>query len=75
MKRVAIIGGGGWGTALSIALARMGHRIRLWVYEPELVPAINAGRSNPLYLSDFRSPIQSSPQIRWHLVWKGPKSS
>ncbi len=56
MKRVAIIGGGGWGTALSIALARMGHRIRLWVYEPELVPAINAGRSNPLYLSDFSIP-------------------
>ena len=53
MKRVAIIGGGGWGTALSIALSGMGHRIRLWVYESELVSAINERRCNPLYLSGF----------------------
>ena len=56
MKRVAIIGGGGWGTALSIALSRMGHRIRLWVYESELVAAINEERRNPLDLSGFASP-------------------
>ena len=56
MKRVAIIGGGGWGTALSIALSGMGHPIRLWVYEPELVPAINEERCNPLYLSGFSVP-------------------
>ena len=56
MKRVAIIGGGGWGTALSIALSGPGRRIRIWVYEPELVPAINQGRRNPLYLSGFTIP-------------------
>ena len=56
MKRVAIIGGGGWGTALSIALSGMGHRIRLWVYESELVAAINEGRRNPLYLGGFSIP-------------------
>ena len=56
MKRVAIIGGGGWGTALSIALSGMGHRIRLWVYESELVPAINERQCNPLYLSGFTIP-------------------
>ncbi len=56
MKRVAIIGGGGWGTALSIALSRMGHKIRLWVHEPELVTAINEERCNPLYLGGFSIP-------------------
>ena len=56
MKRVAIIGGGGWGTALSIALSRMGHRLRLWVYETELVAAINEERRNPLYLDGFSIP-------------------
>ena len=56
MKRVAIIGGGGWGTALSIALSGMGHRIRLWVYESELVSAINERRCNPLYLGGFSIP-------------------
>lgn len=56
MKRVAIIGGGGWGTALSIALSRRGHRLRLWVYESELVAAINEERRNPLYLNGFSIP-------------------
>ena len=56
MKRVAIIGGGSWGTALSIALSKMGHQIRLWVYESELIPAINEKRSNPLYLSGVSIP-------------------
>ncbi len=58
MKRLAIIGGGSWGTALSIALARLGHEIRLWVYESELVPAINEERRNPIYLQQFSIPAQ-----------------
>ncbi len=58
MKRLAIIGGGSWGTALSIVLARLGHEVRLWVYESELVPAINEGRRNPIYLSEFSIPSQ-----------------
>ena len=33
---VAVIGGGGWGTALSSVLARKGHAVRLWVYEADL---------------------------------------
>jgi len=58
MKCLAIIGGGSWGTALAISLSRLGHTVRLWVYEPELVPAINEGRCNPIYLNDFSIPSQ-----------------
>jgi glycerol-3-phosphate dehydrogenase (NAD(P)+) len=56
MKQIAIIGGGSWGTALSLALGRKGHPIRLWVFEEELVASINLERRNSLYLSEFELP-------------------
>ena len=36
MKRIAIIGGGSWGTALSIIAARAGHEVRLWSRNPDV---------------------------------------
>ncbi len=57
MKQIAIIGGGSWGTALALTLGRQGHRIRLWVFERELVDPINRERRNPLYLPDFELPV------------------
>jgi glycerol-3-phosphate dehydrogenase (NAD(P)+) len=56
VKRIAIIGAGSWGTALSIILAKSGHSIRLWVYESELIAEINGKRRNPLFLPDVRIP-------------------
>lgn len=57
MKRIAIIGGGSWGTALSRVLAQKGHRVRLWVYEDELVQSINHSHHNPLYLPEIELPV------------------
>ena len=57
MKRIAIIGGGSWGTALSRVLAQKGHRVRLWVYEDELVQSINQSHHNSLYLPDVALPV------------------
>ncbi|MGE5654432.1 MAG: NAD(P)H-dependent glycerol-3-phosphate dehydrogenase [Bacillota bacterium] len=48
--QVAVLGGGGWGTALAKLLASNGHDVLLWVYEPEVVKAINEEHVNPLYL-------------------------
>jgi glycerol-3-phosphate dehydrogenase (NAD(P)+) len=48
---VAVIGAGNWGTALADLLARNGHPVRLWAFEPDVVAAINAQHENPLYLS------------------------
>jgi len=56
MKQIAIIGGGSWGTALALALGRKGHRIRLWVFEEELVELINQRRRNTLYMPEFELP-------------------
>jgi glycerol-3-phosphate dehydrogenase (NAD(P)+) len=37
MKRITIIGGGSWGTALSIIAARAGHEVQLWSRNPDVV--------------------------------------
>jgi glycerol-3-phosphate dehydrogenase (NAD(P)+) len=42
MAKIAVVGAGAWGTALSIALARKGaHQLRLWAYETEVCESIN----------------------------------
>ncbi|HXV77553.1 MAG TPA: NAD(P)H-dependent glycerol-3-phosphate dehydrogenase, partial [Candidatus Polarisedimenticolaceae bacterium] len=57
---VAIIGGGAWGTALSIQLARNGWAVRLWIRESELVERVRARRDNPIYLPGVRIPHEVS---------------
>ncbi|RWC95918.1 MAG: glycerol-3-phosphate dehydrogenase, partial [Mesorhizobium sp.] len=47
--RVAVLGGGAWGTALALAMLRAGHFVRLFARDPETVAAIDRGE-NPRYL-------------------------
>lgn len=54
--KLAVIGGGSWGTALSIALAPRFEQARLWVYEPDLAARMAASRENDIYLPGFRLP-------------------
>ena len=56
MKSLAIIGGGGWGTALAIILAPRFPRVRLWVYEADLSARMGETRENDVYLSGCRLP-------------------
>ena len=59
MTPIAIIGAGGWGTALAITMARArtdGGDVRLWAYEPYLIETLIATRENPLYLASVRVP-------------------
>jgi glycerol-3-phosphate dehydrogenase (NAD(P)+) len=69
MKRIAIIGGGSWGTALSIVLGRAGHSVRLWVFEKELVAEINQDRRNSLYMAEFSIPpgVEASNSLEFCL--------
>jgi glycerol-3-phosphate dehydrogenase (NAD(P)+) len=48
--RCAVIGAGAWGTALADLLARNGHDVLLWAYEPDVAQAINTRHSNPRFL-------------------------
>jgi glycerol-3-phosphate dehydrogenase (NAD(P)+) len=58
MTRVAVLGGGSWGTAFSMVLADAGCDVRLWVRRSELSDAINEGRENPDYLPGVKIPEQ-----------------
>ncbi len=50
MKRLAVIGGGAWGTALASVAARVGATVVLWARDPNVVAAINQHHENPLFL-------------------------
>lgn len=50
MKKVAVLGAGSWGTALSLVLADNGHVVKLWSYRKEQVEEINQTRRNERYL-------------------------
>jgi glycerol-3-phosphate dehydrogenase (NAD(P)+) len=48
--RIAVAGGGSWGTALAHVLACGGHEVVLWARDAALVNAVNATHENPRYL-------------------------
>ena len=56
MSSIAILGGGGWGTALAVHLARGGHDARLWARDAALVADMRERRANAVYLPDITFP-------------------
>jgi glycerol-3-phosphate dehydrogenase (NAD(P)+) len=57
MSRVAVIGAGAWGTALSMVLARgLRHEVSLWAFEKEVCESIRTRRMNDLFLPGFTLP-------------------
>jgi glycerol-3-phosphate dehydrogenase (NAD(P)+) len=62
VSRIAILGGGSWGTALSIVLARARrkHELSLWVHDPTLAEFMTRDRENKIYLPGHRLP----PEVR-----------
>lgn len=56
IQPIAILGAGGWGTALAVHLARIGHDARLWARDAALVDDMRARRANAVYLPDISFP-------------------
>ena len=56
LKRTAILGTGGWGTALAALWASPENEIILWGHTPERVEAIARTRQNPEYLPGTELP-------------------
>jgi glycerol-3-phosphate dehydrogenase (NAD(P)+) len=58
VKKIAIVGGGSWGTALAIVLARSRreHTLSLWVHDSELGARLRETRENAVYLPGFPLP-------------------
>jgi glycerol-3-phosphate dehydrogenase (NAD(P)+) len=67
MTKIAILGGGSWGTALAIVLSRSRkpHEISLWVRNAELAESILRERENKMYLPGSKLPesVRIHPQL------------
>ncbi|HZJ38245.1 MAG TPA: NAD(P)H-dependent glycerol-3-phosphate dehydrogenase [Chthoniobacterales bacterium] len=56
LRRIAVIGAGGWGTALAILWAKQGNKITLWGHNPDRTEKIRKTRENRDYLPGVRLP-------------------
>src|SRR2546427_8038669 len=52
VTRIAVVGGGAWGTALADLLARKGDfdTVTLWAREPDVVESVNREHVNHMFL-------------------------
>jgi glycerol-3-phosphate dehydrogenase (NAD(P)+) len=60
IARVAVLGGGAWGTALALTAARAGRDVALWARDGATVAAVNRRSENPRYLPG----VTLAPRIR-----------
>lgn len=60
MTRIAILGGGSWGTALALVCSRSRHNhdISLWVHDASRATEISGTRENETYLPGLKLPEQ-----------------
>ena len=50
IKRIAVVGGGAWGTAVANHCARLGHITKIWARERDVVAGINKSHRNDAFL-------------------------
>ena len=55
-ERIAVVGGGAWGTALAAVAARAGRQVMLWARRADTVADINDHQRNTRYLGDAPLP-------------------
>ena len=56
IKKISVLGTGGWGTALSIVLHNKGHNVTLWGSTPDYVEYLKKHRENKKYLKGIEIP-------------------
>lgn len=54
--KTAVVGAGAWGTALASHAARLGHEVKMWAFEKEVVESISLRHENELFLSGVKLP-------------------
>ncbi|MDP3897866.1 MAG: NAD(P)H-dependent glycerol-3-phosphate dehydrogenase [Mesorhizobium sp.] len=59
-SRIAVLGGGAWGTALALTALRGGHEVAFWMRDAATIAAINEGHRNERYLPG----IALDPELR-----------
>jgi alkyl hydroperoxide reductase subunit AhpF len=55
-NKIAVIGGGSWGTALAISLSGNGHMIKLWDVDKTHLNELSRNRENVRYLPKVKFP-------------------
>jgi glycerol-3-phosphate dehydrogenase (NAD(P)+) len=71
MKDIGVLGAGSWGTALAVHLARVGHGVRLWAREPEVVGDMKNRRENTAFLAGVPLPDAVRPCSRFDEALEG----
>lgn len=56
VRKALVIGGGSFGTALALVLARKGAEVNVWVRQPEQAELVNRERENAKYLKGTKLP-------------------
>jgi len=56
MARIAVLGAGSWGTALSLQLRRVGHQVSLWTHSSAQAEAMLQSGRNEAYLPNVDLP-------------------
>ncbi|HET7292661.1 MAG TPA: NAD(P)H-dependent glycerol-3-phosphate dehydrogenase [Vicinamibacteria bacterium] len=59
--RIAVLGGGSWGTALAVHLARARHGVRIWLRDADVAEQIARERENKAYLPGVAVPAEVEP--------------
>jgi len=54
--RIAILGNGGFGTAMALTLERASHAVSMWGHDKAYTASIAASRQNPRYLANVTLP-------------------
>lgn len=55
-EKIGILGGGSWGTALAILLAKKGNNVNLWLRNKKQLDSIKETRENKKYLPEIKLP-------------------
>ncbi len=65
-KKIAVIGAGSWGTALSVSLSGNGHTVKIWDLDKVHLKELFENRENIRYLPEVKFPdtLQISYEVR-----------
>jgi glycerol-3-phosphate dehydrogenase (NAD(P)+) len=64
-KKISIIGGGSWGTALALLVSEHGLPITIWAHNPAVAEEINSRHTNSHYLPGINLPlnVKATPDL------------
>ena len=71
MKKIGVLGGGSWGTALAKLSADLGNETKIWVLEKECADGINLQHENKIFLKNILLPanLSATNNIKNVLAW------